>query len=130
MARNDGKPDETLSRLFDQLKSDGLAWAKSEQALFQARVGSRVRRMELAALLAVGVLMAAIAASVTLANVLVASLAPFLGPVLAGLVIGLALVIVAVGLIAWIRSLLHKAVLKGRTENTAKVIWSALNEPN
>lgn len=130
MVRNDGKPDETLSRLFEQLKSDGLTWASAEQALFQARVDTRVRRVELAALLMVGALMAAIAAAVTLATVLVASLTPSIGPVLAGLVVGLALILLAGGLIAWARSLLHKAVLKGRTQKTAKIMWSALNEPN
>ncbi|WP_119390996.1 phage holin family protein [Taklimakanibacter lacteus] len=130
MAHTEGKPDTTLSELLDQLKSDGRAWASAERRLFRAKVSSRVRRVEVAALMAVGALMAAIAASVTLANVLVASLTPSLGPVMAGLAIGFMLIVIAGGLIAWIRTILHTAVLKGRTQDTARTIWSALNEPN
>ena len=130
MAQSGGKPDDTLSQLIEQLKRDALAWASAERALFRARMNSRVRLVELAALMAIGALVAAIAAIVALTNVLVASLTPSMGPVAAGLLTGLVLLGITVGLLIWIRSLLRALALRGRTTETAKVIWSALNEQN
>ena len=131
MAKTDGKPAaDTLGGMFDQLKRDGLAWASAEQALLQARVSSGMKRVELAAIVAIGALMVTIAGTIVLANVLVQSLSPSLGPVMAGLVVGIALLLLGAGLIVRVKSLLRPAELKGRTQNTAKVIWSALNEPN
>ena len=130
MAQGAGKPDDTLSQLVEQLKRDALAWVSAERALLRAQVTSRVRLVELAALMAIGALVAAIAAIVALTNVLVASLTPSMGPVGAGLLTALVLLGIAVGLLAWVRSLLHALALRGRTTETAKVIWSALNEQN
>lgn len=131
MAKTDGKPAaQSLGDMFDQLKRDGLAWASAEQALLQARVNSGVKRVELAAVVAMGALMVTIAGSITLADVLVQSLSPSLGPVMAGLVVGIALLLLGAGLIVWVKSLLRPAELKGRTQSTAKIIWSALDEPN
>lgn len=131
MAKTDGKPAaQSLGDMFDQLKRDGLAWASAERALLQARVNSGVKRVELAAVVAMGALMVTIAGSITLADVLVQSLSPSLGPVMAGLVVGIALLLLGAGLIVWVKSLLRPAELKGRTQSTAKIIWSALDEPN
>ena len=102
----------------------------SDLALLQARVSSGMKRVELAAIVAIGALMVTIAGTIVLANVLVQSLSPSLGPVMAGLVVGIALLLLGAGLIVRVKSLLRPAELKGRTQNTAKVIWSALNEPN
>jgi hypothetical protein len=129
MAQEDGKPgDETLSAAFEQVKRDGAAWASVERELLEARVKNGVRRMELAALLAIGALMAAVAATITLANMLVSMLTPSLGPALAGLLVAVALFIAGALLIIWAKSLLHPKMISGRTLNSAKVIWSALNE--
>jgi hypothetical protein len=129
MAQEDGKPgDETLSAAFEQVKRDGAAWASVERELLEARVKNGVRRMELAALLAIGALMAAVAATITLANMLVSMLTPSLGPALAGLLVAVALFIAGALLIIWVKSLLHPKMISGRTLNSAKVIWSALNE--
>jgi hypothetical protein len=129
MAQEDGKPgDETLSAAFEQVKRDGVAWASVERELLEARVKNGVRRMELAALLAIGALMAAVAATITLANMLVSMLTPSLGPALAGLLVAVALFIAGALLIIWAKSLLHPKMISGRTLNSAKVIWSALNE--
>jgi len=131
MAKTDGKPgDEALSHMFEELKRDGVAWVSAEQALLQARVHSGARRVGLAALLTIGALMVAIAGTLTLVNVLVQSLSPLLGPVVAGLIVGIGLLLAGAALIAWVKSLLRPAALKGRTQSTAKIIWSALNEPN
>jgi len=130
MAQGAGKPDDTLSQLVEQLKRDALAWVSAERALLRAQVTSRVRLVEFAALMAIGALVAAIAAIVALTNVLVASLTPSIGPVGAGLLTALVLLAIAVGLLAWVRSLLHALTLRGRTTETAKVLWSALNEQN
>ncbi|MGE0240815.1 MAG: hypothetical protein AB7F09_15735 [Parvibaculaceae bacterium] len=129
MAEADGKPgDETLSAAFEQLKRDGAAWAAAEQELLQARFQHAVRRMELAALLTIGALMAVVAATITLANMLVNMLTPSLGPVLAGLLVAIALFLAGALLIIWVKSLLRARMISGRTLNGAKVIWSALNE--
>jgi hypothetical protein len=129
MAQEDGKPgDETLSAAFEQVKRDGVAWASVERELLEARVKNGVRRMELAALLAIGALMAAVAATITLANMLVSMLTPSLGPALAGLLVAVALFIAGALLIIWVKSLLHPKMISGRKLNSAKVIWSALNE--
>ena len=70
MAKTDGKPAaDTLGGMFDQLKRDGLAWASAEQALLQARVSSGVKRVELAAIVAIGALMVTVAGTIVLANV-------------------------------------------------------------
>lgn len=131
MVKPDGKPtEETLSGMVDQLKRDALSWATAEQALLSARVKSGMKRLELAAILMIAVLMLAIAGSVTLANVLVLSLSGSLGPTMAGLVVSIALLLAGLALIFWIRSLLRPGEFKGRAQSAAKVIWSALNEPN
>jgi hypothetical protein len=131
MAKDDGKPgDETLTTAFEQLKRDGAAWFSAEQKLLQARFKNGVRRAELAALLAIGALMAALGATITLANMLVAMLTPSLGPVLAGLVVAIALFVTGALLILWVKVLLHPTDLGGRVRSNAKVIWSALNEPH
>ena len=131
MADADGKPgDNTLGAAFEQLKRDGAAWATAEHELLQARVKDGVKRVELAALLTIGALMAAIAATMTLANMLVNMLTPFLGSVLAGLVVALAMFIAGALLIVWVKSLLRTKMISGRTLSGAKVIWSAFNEPS
>ncbi len=131
MVKPDGKPtEETLSGMVDQLKRDALSWATAEQALLSARVKSGMKRLELAAILMIAVLMLAIAGSVTLANVLVLSLSGSLGPTMAGLVVSIALLLAGLALIFWIRSLLRPGEFKGRAQSAAKVIWSALNESN
>lgn len=131
MAKDDGKPsDETLSAAFEQLTRDGTAWVSAEQELLQARLRHGVRRVELAALLAIGALMATVAATITLANMLVHMLTPSLGPVLSSLLVAVALLLAGALLIAWVKSLLHPKALSGRVKSHAKVIWSALNEPN
>lgn len=131
MAKTDGKPGgESLSSLFDEFKNDGAAWLAAEQALLQARVQSGARRIELAAIMIIGALMVTIAGTITLANVLVGLLAPSLGPITAGLAVGLALLLAGALLIVWVKSLLRPTVMTGRTQASAKLIWSALNEPN
>jgi hypothetical protein len=131
MAKTDGKPAvESLGGMFDQLKRDGLAWATAERALLQARLNSGVKRVEFAVVIAMGALMVVIAGTIVLANVVVAALSPALGPIMAGLVVGIALLLLGAVLMAWVKSLLRPAELKGRTQSTAKIMWSALNEPN
>jgi hypothetical protein len=131
MADADGKPgDNTLGAAFEQLRRDGAAWAAAEHDLLQARVKDGVRRVELAALLTIGALMATVAATITLANMLVNMLTPFLGSVLAGLLVALALFIAGALLIVWVKSLLRAKMISGRMLNGAKVMWSAFNEPN
>ncbi|WP_119268699.1 phage holin family protein [Taklimakanibacter deserti] len=131
MAKDDGKPgDETLSAAFEQLKRDGAAWFSAEQDLLQARLRNGVRRVELAALLTVGALMVTVAAAITLANMLVHMLTPPFGPVLASLLVAIILLIAGALLIVWVKSLLHPKELSGRVRSHAKVIRSALNEPN
>jgi hypothetical protein len=83
----------------------------------------------LAALLAVVAVMVTIAATVTLANMLVDLLTPVAGRVLAGAIVAIGLLIVGAVLGLWIKSLIHSKELGSRTKSHAKVIWSALNEP-
>ena len=131
MAKTGGKPgSESLSSLFDEFKNDGAAWLAAEQALLQARVQSGARRIELAAIMIIGALMVTVAGTITLANVLVELMAPSLGPVTAGLIVGLALLLAGALLIIWVKSLLRPTAMTGRTQASAKLIWSALNEPN
>jgi hypothetical protein len=131
MAETDGKPgDETLGAAFEQLKRDGAAWAAAERELLQARVRNGVRRVELAALLTIGALMVTVAATITLANMLVIMLTPVLGAILASLLVALALFIAGALLIVWVKSLVRPKMMSERTVSGAKVIWSAFNEPN
>jgi len=131
MAETDGKPgDETLGAAFEQLKRDGAAWAAAERELLQARVRNGLRRVELAALLTIGALMVTVAATITLANMLVIMLTPVLGPILASLLVALALFIAGALLIVWVKSLVRPKMISERTVSGAKVIWSAFNEPN
>jgi len=131
MAMTDEKPGaQSLGDIFDQLKRDGVAWASAEQALLVARVNSGVKRVELAAILTIVALIVTIAGATTLADVVVQSLSPALGPVASGLLVAVALLLLGGALIAWIKSLLRPAGLKGRALSTAKIIWSALDEPN
>lgn len=131
MATDDGKPgNETLNAAFEQVKRDGAAWISAEQKLLQARVHHGVRRVEFAALLAIGALMATVAATITLANMLVHMLTPSFGPVLASFLVAVALLVAGALLIAWVKTLLHPKELSGRAMSHAKAIWSALNEPN
>ena len=131
MAQDEGKPgDETLSAAFEQLKSDGASWISAEQKLLQARFRNGVRRVELAAILAVGALIAALVATFALANMLILLLTPSVGPVLASLLVAVVLFIAGALLIIWVKSLLSPKHLGERAKTHAKVIWSALNEPN
>ena len=131
MAEEEGKPGaETLSEAFDQFKRDGAAWVSAEQELLQARATQTVRRMALAALLAGGALLAGLTATITLADMFVNLLTPSLGPVLAGLLVTIAMFAIGAVLVIWVKSLLPTKLINGRTLNGAKVIWSALNEPN
>jgi hypothetical protein len=132
MAKNDdGRPAaQSLGDMFEELKRDGLAWAAAERDLLKARVDSGVKRVELAASLVIGALIVTIAGTITLANVVVESLSPSLGPIAAGLIVGLALLLSGALLIVWVRSLLRPTELKGRTLSSAKIIWSALDEPH
>src|SRR5688500_10683133 len=108
MAKDDGKPgDETLTAAFDEVKRDGAAWLSAEQQLLQARFQNGVRRVALAALLAVVAVMVTIAATVTLANMLVDLLTPVAGRVLAGAIVAIGLLIVGAVLGLWIKSLVH-----------------------
>jgi hypothetical protein len=131
MAQDDGKPgDETLSAAFEQLKHDGASWISAEQKLLQARFRHGKRRVELAAILAAGALIAALVATVALANMLIFLLTPSVGPILASLLVAVVLFIAGALLIVWIKSLLSPTRLGERAKTHAKVIWSALNEPN
>jgi hypothetical protein len=131
MAKDDGTPgDETLTAAFEELKRDGAAWMSAERKLFQARFWSGIRRVELAAILAIGALMATVAATITLANMLVYMLAPSFGLVWASLLVAIALLIAGALLIVWLKSLLHPSELSGRAVSSAKVLWSVFNEPN
>lgn len=131
MAEADSRPtDESLGAAFEQVKRDGAAWIAAEHQLLRARVKDGVRRLELAALLTVGALMAAIAAVMTLANMLVDLLTPALGAVLAGLVVTIVLFIVGALLVFWAKSLLRPQELGGRTLNSAKLLWNAFHEQN
>lgn len=131
MAMTDEKPGaQSLGDIFDQLKRDGVAWASAEQALLKARVNSGVKRVELAAVITIVALIVTIAGATTLADVVVQSLSPALGPVASGLLVAVALLLLGGALIAWVKSLLRPAGLKGRALSTAKIIWSALDEPN
>ena len=131
MAQDESKPDdETLSAAFEQLKHDGASWLAAEQKLLQARFRDGTRRVELAAILAIGALVAALVATVALANMLILLLTPAVGPVLASLVIAVVLFIAGALLIIWVKSLLSPKHLGERAKAHAKVIWSALNEPN
>lgn len=131
MAQDDGRPgEENLSSAFEQLKRDGAAWLSAEQELLQARVENGVRRVELAALLTIGALMATVTAMMTLANTVVDMLTPSLGSMLAGLLVALTLFIAGALLIVWVKSLLHPRQFAGRTVSHAKVFWSTLNEPH
>jgi hypothetical protein len=131
MAMTDEKPGaQSLGDIFDQLKRDGVAWASAEQALLEARVNSGVKRVELAAIITIVALIVTIAGAITLADVVVQSLSPALGPVASGLLVAIALLLLGAALIAWVKSLLRPAGPKGRTLSTAKIIWSALDEPN
>ena len=131
MAQDEGKPgDETLSAAFEQLKSDGASWISAEQKLLRARFRDGVRRVELAAILAAGALIAALVATFALANMLILLLTPSVGPVLASLLVAVILFIAGALLIIWVKSLLSPKHLGERAKTHAKVIWSALNEPN
>ena len=131
MAKTEGRPPtQSLGDMFEELKRDGLAWAAAERALLTARVNSGVKRVELAAILVIGALIVIIAGTITLVIVLVQGLSPSLGPIVAGLNVGLALLLAGALLIAWVRSLLRPTELKGRTLSTAKIIWSAFDEPH
>jgi hypothetical protein len=131
MAQDDGKPgDETLSAAFEQLKHDGASWLSAEQKLLQARFQNGVRRIELAAVLAIAAVIAALVATFALANMLILLLTPFIGPVLASLTVAVILFIAGALLIIWVKSLLSPKHLGERAKTHAKVIWSALNEPN
>jgi len=130
MAKTDGPRAQSLGDRFEDLKRDGLAWASAERTLLRARLNSGAKRVGLAAILAVSALMVTIAGTIVLADVLVQSLSPALGPIMAGLTVGLALLLIGALLIAWVRSLLRPAELKGRTLSTAKIIWSALDGPH
>jgi hypothetical protein len=131
MAMTDEKPGaQSLGDIFDELKRDGVAWASAEQALLEARVNSGVKRVELAAIITIVALIVTIAGAITLADVVVQSLSPALGPVASGLLVAVALLLLGGALIAWVKSLLRPAGLKGRTLSMAKIIWSALDEPN
>lgn len=131
MAETDGtQGDETLGSAFEKLKRDGAAWASAERELLRARISNGVRRMELAALLTIGALMVTVAATITLANMLVIMLTPVLGPLFASLLVALALFIAGALLIVWVKSLVRPKMISERTLSGAKVIWSAFNEPN
>lgn len=131
MADPDGKPgDGTLGTAFEQLRREGAAWAAAEHELLEARVKNGIRRVELAAFLTIGAVMATVAATITLANMLVNMLTPFFGFVLAGLLVALALFIAGALLIVCVKSLLRTKMISGRTLGGAKVIWSAFNEPH
>lgn len=131
MAQDESKPgDETLSAAFEQVKQDGASWLAAEQKLLQARFRDGTRRVELAAILAVGALIAALVATVALANMLILLLTPAVGPVLASLLVAVVLFIAGALLIIWVKSLLSPKHLGQRAKTHAKVIWSALNEPN
>jgi len=130
MAKTDGPRAQSLGDMFEDLKRDGLAWASAERTLLRARLNSGAKRVGLAAILAVSALMVTITGTIVLADVLVQSLSPALGPIMAGLTVGLALLLIGALLIAWVRSLLRPAELKGRTLSTAKIIWSALDGPH
>jgi hypothetical protein len=131
MAQDDGKPgDETLTAAFEQLKHDGASWISAEQKLLQARLRDGVRHVELAALLAIGALIAALVATFALANMLILLLAPMVGPVLASFLVAVVLFVAGALLIVWVKSLLSPKDLGGRAKTHVKAIWSALNEPN
>jgi ethanolamine transporter EutH len=131
MAQHEDKAgDETLSATFEQLKRDGASWISAEQKLLRARFQDGARRVELAALLAIGALIAALVATFALANMLILLLTPLVGPVLASLVVAVVLFITGALLIIWVKSLLRPKDLSVRAKTHAKVIWSALNEPN
>ena len=131
MAKDDGNPgDDTLAAAFDKATRAGSAWFSAEQKLLQARFQNGVRRVELAALLAIAALMVTISAMVTLANMLVNVLTPLTGPALAGLIVAGAFFLAGALLIIWVRSLLHPTNLGRRATSHAKIIWSALNEPH
>lgn len=131
MAQQEPKADDqTLGAAFERLKSDGAAWISAEQKLLRARARNGVRRVELAALLAIGALIAALVATFALANMLILLLAPSIGPVLASLAVAVVLFVVGALLILWVKSLLRPKDLSVRAMTHAKVIWSALNEPN
>jgi formate/nitrite transporter FocA (FNT family) len=131
MAEAEGKPGaETLSEAFDQFKRDGAAWVSAEQALLQARATQTFRRLVLAAFLAGAALLAGLTATITLADMLVNLLTPSLGAVLAGLAVTIVMFAVGAILIFCIKSLLPTNMINGRALNGAKVVWSALNEPN
>jgi Flp pilus assembly protein TadB len=131
MAQDDGKPgDETLSAAFEQLKHDGASWLSAEQKLLRARFRDGMRRVELAAILATSALIAALAATFALANMLILLLTPSIGAVLASLLVAIILFIAGALLILWVKSLLSPKHLGERAKTHAKVIWNALNEPN
>ena len=131
MAQDDGKSgDETLAAAFEQLKHDGASWISAEQKLLQARFRGGMRRVELAAVLGIGALIAALVATFALANMLILLLAPLVGPVLASLLVAVVLFIAGALLIIWVKSLLSPKRLGERAKMHAKVIWNALNEPN
>lgn len=129
MTKTDGKPSETLSHSFEQVKRDGEAWFAAERKLLQERVQSGARRVQLAIILTLGALLLAIGGTIVLADVLVQLLAASLGPVISGLVVGIALLLIGLALIGWVKSLLRPTrQLSGRAQSTAKFVWSALNE--
>jgi hypothetical protein len=131
MAQREHKAgDETLTAAFEQFKRDGASWISAEQKLLRARLQDGMRRVELAAFLAIGALIAALVATFALANMLILLLTPLLGPVLASLMVAVALLIAGALLIIWVKSLLSPKHLGERAKAHAKVIWSALNEPN
>lgn len=131
MARSGGRPnEETLTRAVEQLKRDGLAWATAEQDLLSARVKSTVKRVELAALMCVAALLVAIAGTIILATAAVQSLAASLGVITAGLVVGIALLLAGALLIVGAAALLRRTSSTGRARGAAKVLWSAMNDPN
>ena len=131
MAQDDRESgDETLSAAFEQLKRDGASWFSAEQKLAQARFQDGMRRVEVAAILAIGALIAALIATVALANMLILLLTPSVGPLFASLLVAVVLFIAAALLVIWAKSLLRPKQLGERAKAHAKVIWSALNEPN
>jgi ethanolamine transporter EutH len=131
MAQHDEKAgDETLGAAFEQLKRDGASWISAERKLLQARFDDGMRRVELAALLAVGALIAALVATFALANMLILLLTPLIGPVLASLLVAVVLFVAGALLVIRLKSLLRPKNLSVRAKTHAKVIWSALNEPN
>ena len=112
------------------MKRDGASWISAEQKLLRARLDDGVRRVEIAALLAIGALIAALVATFALANMLILLLTPPVGPVLASLLVAVVLFVAGALLIIWVKSLLRPKDLSLRAKTHAKVIWSALNEPN